>query len=351
MPLISVVIPCHNAAPYLEGCLTSVCAQTLPNTVEIEIIAVDDGSTDGSGALLDALAGKDPRICVITQANAGVSAARNAGLDAARGTFLAFVDADDLLLPGALAALHERIAEDPAPDIVSSLHRQRYPGGGSRVIRPAGRCRTRNRVLALLMEGDGIYNSLYNKLYRRASLEKWGIRLQPGLRIGEDALFNLEAYARADRTAHLPVVTYEYRIHGQSAMGGIPKAGHYARHLPWLEGIRAALKRLGLREAFLFRYCHSHALRLRRSAGFVGMLRAFNREVRPAALDGVDADKLRWGTRLMYALLRAGLFPVVYGVVFPMLRLPYIAKRAGRWIAHFARLPMRLLRKKRGGAT
>jgi len=353
-PLISVVVPCYNAAPYLEECLASVRGQRVAGTAGIEVIVVDDGSTDGSGALLDALAAHDPRIRPLHQANAGVSSARNAGLDAARGEFVAFVDADDRLLPGALTALYARAAGDPAPDIVSSRHIQRYPDGSVRPIRPAGRCRRRSAVLALLIRGDGVFNAMYNKLYRRALLERWAIRSQPGLRVGEDALFNLEAYARAGEVAHLPAATYEYRIHGASVMGAITKAEHYARHLPWLDGIGAALSRLGLREVFFRRYCYSRALRLSRSRGVSGMLRAFNREVRPAVLEGVDPAMLRWCDRPLYTLVRAGLFPAPLCLMYPLLRAPDAARRAARWAAYLVSLPARLLQKApfdKGGGT
>lgn len=334
--LISVVMPCYNAVRYLEEALASVEAQALPDGVAMEILVVDDGSTDGSGALLDALAAGDRRVRVIHQANAGVSAARNAGLNAARGELISFVDADDLLLPGALATLYARSAA--GTDIVSARHQERYPGGGTRVFKPGRRCRRRAQVLARLIEGDSVYNSMCNKLYRRALLEQWGIRALLGLRIGEDALFNLEAYARADRTAHLPAVTYEYRIHEASAMRGIPAAQHYARHLPWLNGMRELLARLGLREAFFRPYCYSHALRLYKSVGLVGVVKAFNREVRPAALEGVEEDKLRWNVRPLHALVRAGLFPAVYCVALPARRAREAAKRAGRWVAAIPRL-------------
>lgn len=91
-PAISVIVPIYNVEPYLGECLDSLCGQTLRN---IEIIGVDDGSTDGSGALLDEYAAKDKRIIAVHQKNAGVSAARNAGMRLARGEYLAFVDGDD----------------------------------------------------------------------------------------------------------------------------------------------------------------------------------------------------------------------------------------------------------------
>ena len=93
MPRFSIIIPVYNVAPYLRECLDSVVAQTF---ADWEAICVDDGSTDGSGAILDEYAAKDNRFRVIHQANAGVSAARNAALDVARGEWICFIDADDI---------------------------------------------------------------------------------------------------------------------------------------------------------------------------------------------------------------------------------------------------------------
>ena len=90
--LISIIIPVYNVEHYLAECLDSVLAQTYKN---LEIILVDDGSIDGSGQICDNYAGKDSRIKVIHQTNAGVSAARNKGLKVAKGEYIGFVDADD----------------------------------------------------------------------------------------------------------------------------------------------------------------------------------------------------------------------------------------------------------------
>ena len=100
-PLISVVIPVYNVAPYLRECLDSVLAQTF---TDWEAICVDDGSTDASGAILDDYAAKDARFKVIHQENAGVSVARNAGLEKARGDNILFLDGDDLIPPNYLEA-------------------------------------------------------------------------------------------------------------------------------------------------------------------------------------------------------------------------------------------------------
>ena len=94
--LISVIVPVYNAGVYLEKCVNSILDQTF---TDYELILVDDGSTDQSGALCDEFAQKDPRVLVIHQKNAGSSAARNAGIKASKGSFLSFVDSDDWVDP------------------------------------------------------------------------------------------------------------------------------------------------------------------------------------------------------------------------------------------------------------
>ncbi len=102
-PLISVIIPVYNVAKLLECCVNSVLAQTYQN---LEIILVDDGSTDMSGKFCDVFAKKDPRIKVIHQENRGLSGARNAGLDLAAGEFVTFIDSDDSVDPNLIARLY-----------------------------------------------------------------------------------------------------------------------------------------------------------------------------------------------------------------------------------------------------
>lgn len=92
LPLISIIVPVYNVKNYLEKCLQSICGQTYKN---LEIILIDDGSSDGSGELCDLFAQRDGRIKVIHQTNAGQSAARNRGLAVAQGELLGFVDSDD----------------------------------------------------------------------------------------------------------------------------------------------------------------------------------------------------------------------------------------------------------------
>lgn len=112
---VSIVMPCFDAAAHLAQSIASVRAQTLPDW---ELLFVDDGSTDGSAALADALAREDPRIRVHRQPNRGVCAARNAGLGLARGEYLAFLDADDTWEPDFLAQMLTALAAHPEAGIV-----------------------------------------------------------------------------------------------------------------------------------------------------------------------------------------------------------------------------------------
>lgn len=100
---VSIIVPCYNVAHYVEPCIRSVLAQATTRT--FEVICIDDGSKDDTGAILDALAAGNASIHVIHQENKGLSGARNTGIEAARGKLLMFVDGDDMMLPGAIEAV------------------------------------------------------------------------------------------------------------------------------------------------------------------------------------------------------------------------------------------------------
>ena len=116
MPFFSIIIPVYNVAPYLRECLDSVLAQTFTNW---EAICVDDGSIDGSGDILDEYASRDHRLRVIHQPNAGVSAARNVGLNAIEGEYFLFVDGDDMI-PICTLDVYKGLISEIAPDAIYS---------------------------------------------------------------------------------------------------------------------------------------------------------------------------------------------------------------------------------------
>lgn len=117
LPLVSVVIPAYNVAPFLEDAVASAIGQTHRN---MEVLVVDDGSTDDTGQVADALAAKDPRVRVIHQVNQGPAAARNAGFRAATGDYICHLDGDDVLMPDKTTRQLAYFAEHPECDLVYS---------------------------------------------------------------------------------------------------------------------------------------------------------------------------------------------------------------------------------------
>ena len=127
MPEISVIVPVYRAESFLRKCTESILSQTFS---DLELLLVDDGSPDGSGALCDAIAREDSRVRVFHKENGGVSSARNLGLEEARGRYIAFADADDWLPPDGLALLHAALEKSGA-DTAGGAHFRVEPDGKS----------------------------------------------------------------------------------------------------------------------------------------------------------------------------------------------------------------------------
>ena len=180
---VSVVMPVYNAAAYLGSCVHDVCAQTLR---EIEIICVDDGSTDASGEILQSLAERDPRVRVIHQENRGAGPARNAGLAAARGEYVIFLDADDLYEPQMLERLVAR-AEKYHADVVICRADALEDGGRTRRMpnqlrtEHLRRCGTETLCPRLEIPQhlfQFVCGWAWDKLYRREFLLSSGLQFQ-----------------------------------------------------------------------------------------------------------------------------------------------------------------------------
>jgi len=123
LPLISLIVPVYNMLGLLEKCMEGVLAQTYPR---LEIILVDDGATDGSGALCDAYAERDSRVTAVHRENGGLSAAKNTGLSHASGEYVTFVDADDRIEPDYTQTLYELCARHQVP-LAACNHHIIYP--------------------------------------------------------------------------------------------------------------------------------------------------------------------------------------------------------------------------------
>ena len=209
--LISVIIPVYNVAPYLDQCLESVCAQTYRN---LEILLIDDGSTDDSGAICDMWAEKDARIRVIHKENGGVSSARNEGLKAASGSLIGFVDSDDWVEPVMYEKLADRLMESGADAAVCGYMDYPYGEGvpvpkGTKVLPP---CDFADSVIALFERG-GYFTTLWNKLFRRESIMENGsiVPLDTTLDFGEDEVWLVTVLRKCEKVVFLPEPLYHWR--------------------------------------------------------------------------------------------------------------------------------------------
>lgn len=184
--MISVIVPVYNRKETLARCVKSLLDQTFS---DLEIILVDDGSTDGSGAVCNALSREDIRIRVIHKENGGVSSARNAGIEAAKGEYLMFMDSDDYAELQMAEKLLESIGDD---DIAICGFHHHYQGRD--IVRIPNVPGQRGDENFLSLYGQGFMNMPWNKLYRR---ELAG-RFDESLSLGEDLLFNLDYLRRTD---------------------------------------------------------------------------------------------------------------------------------------------------------
>lgn len=316
---VSVIIPCYNSARYLEECMDSVLSQSME---DFEVILIDDGSTDDTLVLARQIAAADSRVCVLAQANAGVSAARNLGLEHARGEWVTFVDSDDLLPEHALATMLSAVSQDI--DMVVCAHRTFAEDGSQETVIPGTRWmdlageRKRRAAALRLIEGDCVLNIMCNKLHRRAMLERERLRLHPSVRIAEDALFNLEAVLCGQGIAYVNQVTYLYRTHAASAMH-THQGGEFERHLPWMQALRAMLMRRGLMETYYAAYLDTVVLRLYKDGGIVGVLRGFREKAEPlVSVDGLRSEKMPFWPRLMHAFVARGVYPAAYLLIYPV---------------------------------
>ena len=214
-PLISVVLPVGNVAEFLPACLDSVLGEP-GRPGGLEVIAVDDASRDGCAGILDRRAGQDPRLRVIHLAgNGGPGAARTRGLAEATGTYVWFVDPDDLLADGALAAVTARLGNGPADVLLidylilgSSGQTQPSPGAAL-LAAPPGAAAPATLTLADRPALIDRTMTVWSKVFRREFLLGLGVCFPPG--IHEDVPVSCAALLGAERIALLDRVCYLYR--------------------------------------------------------------------------------------------------------------------------------------------
>ncbi len=210
-PLLSLVVPVYNVAPYLPRCLESLAALTPPAD---EIIVVDDGSTDDCPRILAEFAPRLPQMRVIRQSNGGLSAARNTGLDAAHGKYLAFVDSDDFVSPDAYSEALQ-LAEEGQLDMVLLNASYHFEGRQTDYAiyadtNPTGIIRGREWLRQRLRAGRFLH-MVWMHLYSRDFIETNRFRFIPRL-IHEDVLWTTQALLVAERVRYTGRIAVHYRI-------------------------------------------------------------------------------------------------------------------------------------------
>lgn len=228
---ISVIVPVYQVEAYLERCVDSILKQTYQN---LEIILVDDGSTDQCPEICDEYEKKDPRIKVIHKENGGLSSARNAGLDAAEGELIAFVDSDDFIEADMLEKLYDALTEHEADMSVCNLewvdeHGRNIRGCYGQIFRD-GCMDPWNYWEKVLDRNNTCFVVAWNKLYRK---EIWKKLRYPAGKLNEDEFVLHEIIRQCSRIAYVPYVGYNYVQRTGSIMSNKKKEPNFDVFSAW----------------------------------------------------------------------------------------------------------------------
>lgn len=216
-PKISIIIPVYKVEKYIRRCLDSVLGQTIK---EIEIILIDDGSPDKCGTICDEYASRDPRVVVIHKENAGVSAARNSGLEVARGEYIGFVDSDDYVAPNMFELMYRQAelsdAEFAMCEFVetdgddSKLNHEVKVEDGEIILLD------KKKAFEVIADfSRNVQVTVWNKLYKREIAEN--LRFDTTKRMAEDMEFLMHALTRSKKVVYFPVGLYGYYTQREGA--------------------------------------------------------------------------------------------------------------------------------------
>lgn len=233
--LISIIVPVYNVETYLGRCMESILKQTYKC---LEIILVDDGSTDSSGKMCDEYAKTDSRVKVIHKTNGGLSDARNAGLEIATGEYIGYVDSDDWIEPQMYECMYNACVENKAELAVCryfSEYKDRTESGGTDSIVPL----TQDKLLDIYIRGNDkyiIYNSVWSKLFKRELVEDM---IFPKGRNSEDIMYTTKSFCRLNRAVYIDRCLYHYVLDREGSIMNVSRGERMFRdEIPfWREHI------------------------------------------------------------------------------------------------------------------
>lgn len=215
-PLVSVIVPVYRAEAYLRQCVDSILAQSMP---DFELLLIDDGSPDGSGAICDGYEARDARVRAVHKENGGVSSARNLGIEQAKGSYIVFIDSDDYVGPDYLKELLEKqktialpgntfVIADHQPFREDGLEERQFPEAYTAELCPGGTTADQFRMLVFNFQ---IFPP-YCKLYRRDIIQSNNLRYDTSIRTAEDFDFSRRYLEYVDRICYIPAISYHYRV-------------------------------------------------------------------------------------------------------------------------------------------
>ncbi len=237
MAEISIIVPVHNAAPFLRNCLDSIASQTFS---DFECIMVDDGSADNSGTICDDYAEKDARFIAVHQENGGVSRARNNGISHATGQYIVFCDSDDFVHPQWCEMLYRAIKQHPEACVVCQVQKiavEEKP----LVSLYAVDTPPVEEVSYFQLYQRGLSSFVYIKIFKSSLLKQHKLQFPEGVAISEDLRFTAAYIPLCSKILVVPYVLYYYVQHAGSAMHS-----HHDELLEWnLAAFRARVELIG----------------------------------------------------------------------------------------------------------
>ena len=213
--LISVIIPAYNIEKWIGRCLDSVINQSYLN---LQIIVVNDGSSDSTGMILDTYASKDSRIKVIHQENQGVSAARNAGMSEAKGSYICFVDGDDWVDADYIKAMYTAFKGSNIQMTVCGFVEEDEEGQLTQLRNNQDQHKWSKEILEQIFFAEEIGRSLWNKMFLREIIESKQLRFSSEHQVGEDMLFLVKYLLCIDTVKCIDHIGYHYLWRVGSAM-------------------------------------------------------------------------------------------------------------------------------------
>lgn len=313
-PLVSIILPIYNVEPYLARCLKSLQAQTVS---DFEAILVDDGSPDGSGAIIDAFAKEDARFIPVHQANGGVGKARNEGLRRAAGRFIAFVDPDDYVGPDYLKHMLDAQAAHDADMVIA-----RYVSLSERTMRQVW-CVPKTKEVFIRREDFGaalpeLYNfnrigALYAKLYKREIIE--GIAYREKIKMRGDVIFVTEILERTGSIEVIDASDYFYIRYNTRCITKQVDPNLFDTHIAVNHAVEESMARCGwmndgMRDAIDKRYVDAAKLcinSIRMGAWSLAEKGAYVDKIlqHPEFKEAIERRKARY-TAANYQLMRTG---------------------------------------------